>query len=231
MAEDWCPVCCTRHRAKRECPGELLATGPERHGWRVNIQTPSGIEACGVLVAPAEDVWRARILTYPNVLWTVPGGRGTIKFVGRTARDAEAAAIAFLREHVHTRGYTMRDEVALVEPDAFDPEAVLTGLARPSSPAAPRRIRFLPIRYGVRQITEVAGTGNLSQTGLFIITNSPEDRHTWLNMLLEVDGDNIGLQGLVRWMNRRHRAGRSPGMGVQLKAPPPSYLDYIRSLG
>jgi len=209
----------------------LLATGPERHGWRVNIQTPNGIEACGVLVAPAEDVWRARILTYPNVLWTVPGGRGTIKFVGRTARDAEAAAIAFLREHVHTRGYTMRDEVALVEPDAFDPEAALTGLTRPPSPAAPRRIRFLPIRYGVRQITEVAGTGNLSQTGLFIITNAPEDRHTWLNMLLEVDGDNIGLQGLVRWMNRRHRAGRSPGMGVQLKAPPPSYLDYIRSLG
>lgn len=229
MVEEWCPVCCTRHRSRKDCPGELLSTGPERHGWRVNIQTPGGIEACGVLVAQADEVWRARILSYPNVLWTVPGGQGTIKFVGRTAREAEAAAIAFLREHIRVRGYTMRDEVAVVEPEEFDPEAALVGLSRPSGPVAPRLIRFLPIRFGVKQITEVAGTGNLSESGLFIITNAPEDRHAWLNMMLEVDGDSIGLQGLVRWMNRRHRAGRSPGMGIQLKLPPPSYMDYIRS--
>jgi hypothetical protein len=184
-----------------------------------------------VLVAPVEDLWRARILTYPNILWTVPGGGGTIKFVGRSAREAEAAAIAFLREHVRARGYTMRDELAIVEPDDFDPEAIRHGLARPQGPPAPRRIRFLPVRFGVTQITEQAGTGNLSETGLFIITNSPEDRYTWLNMLLEVEEDRIGLQGLVRWTNRRHHAGRSPGMGVQLKAPPPSYIDYVRSLG
>jgi hypothetical protein len=182
-------------------------------------------------VAQAEGLWRARILTYPNVLWTVPGGRGTIKFVGRTAREAESEAIAFLREHVRARGYTMRDEVALAEPGQFDPEEARLGLSRPFPPPAPRRIRFLPIRYGVREITEVGGTGNLSETGLFIITNTPEEEQTWLNMLLELAGDAIGLQGVVRWRNRRHHAGRSPGMGVQLKTPPPSYIDYIRSLG
>ena len=231
MVERWCPVCCTLHHSRKDCPGELLATGPERHGWRVNIHTPNGIEACGVLVAQAGDVWRARILTYPNVLWTVPGGQGTIKFAARTAREAEGAAIDFVREHVRVRGYTMRDEVALVEPGEFDLEAVRLGISRPTGPAAPRRIRFLPIRFGVKQITEVAGTGNLSRTGLFVITNAPEEADTWLNMLLELTDDNIGLKGLVRWTNRRHRSGRSPGMGIQLKEPPPSYLDYIRSLG
>ena len=82
MVEQWCPVCCCRHRDKKDCPGELLATGPERQGWRVNVQTSTGIEACGVLVAPAGDSWRARILTFPNILWTVPDGSGTLKFVG-----------------------------------------------------------------------------------------------------------------------------------------------------
>lgn len=231
MVQRWCPVCCTLHHSRKDCPGELLATGPERHGWRVNIHTPNGIEACGVLVAQAGDVWRARILTYPNVLWTVPGGQGTIKFAARTAREAEGAAIAFVREHVRVRGYTMRDEVALVEPGVFDLEAARLGISRPTGPAAPRLIRFLPIRFGVKQITEVAGTGNLSRTGLFVITNAPEEANTWLNMLLELTEDNIGLKGLVRWTNRRHRSGRSPGMGIQLKEPPPSYLDYIRSLG
>ena len=159
----------------------------------------------------------------PTCCGRSPAGRGrSSSWAERPARRS-AAAIAFLREHIRVRGYTMRDEVAVVEPEEFDPEAALVGLSRPSGPVPPRLIRFLPIRFGVEQITEMAGTGNLSETGLFIITNAPEDRHAWLNMMLEVDGDSIGLQGLVRWMNRRHRAGRSPGMGVQLELPPPSY--------
>jgi hypothetical protein len=230
MSDGWCPVCHSRHRIKKDCPGELLATGPERPGWRVNIQTPAGIEACGVLVAEADGLWRARILTYPNVLWTVPGGCGTMKFVGRSARDAERRAVTYLRRHIQERGYTMRDEVVLRGPAALDPESGPGALAPPPGSPAERKIRFLPIRFGVARVTEIAGTGNLSSTGLFIITNSPESGGTWLNMMLDVDGDPLGLRGLVRWMNRQHRAGRSPGMGVQLETPPPSYLDYVRSL-
>jgi hypothetical protein len=230
MAENWCPVCCCRHRDKKDCPGELLATGPERQGWRVNVQTPHGIEGCGVLVAPSGDSWRARILTFPNILWTVPDGRGTIKFVGRSPREAERQAIDFLRQHIRNRGHTMRDEIALSVPGEIEAEVAPGGLAPPCGPPALRRVRFLPVRFGVAQITEIAGTGNLSETGLFIITGSPEKDGTWLNMLLEVDEDPIGLRGLVRWKNRQHRAGRSPGMGVQLEEPPPSYLSYVRSL-
>ena len=230
MAEEWCPVCCCRHRDRRDCPGELLATGPERQGWRVNVQTPTGIEACGVLVAPSGDSWRARILTFPNILWTVPDGRGTLKFVGRNAGEAERQAITFVRQHIRDRGYTMRDEVVLYEPGAIEAEAAPGGLIVPSGPPALRKVRFLPVRFGVAQITEIAGTGNLSETGLFIITGSPEIDGIWLNLLLDVDDDPIGLRGLVRWRNRQHRAGRSPGMGVQLNEPPPSYLSYVRTL-
>jgi len=230
MSKNWCVVCCTRHRFKKDCPGELLATGPESSGWRVNIQTPSGIEACGVLIAEADGLWRARILTYPNVLWTVPGGGGTMKFVAGSAGEAERQAMTFLRRHVQNRGYTLRDEVALHGPEAFDPEPLPEGLSPPPGSPAERKIRFLSIRFGVAQVTEIAGTGNLSSSGLFIITNSPEGDGTWLNMMLDVEGDPLGLRGLVRWKNRQHRAGRSPGMGVQLEAPPPSYLDYIRTL-
>lgn len=231
MASRWCLVCCTRHeQGRRDCPGELRATGPERHGWRVNIETERGIDACGVLVAPSYDLWRARILTYPNILWKVPGGDGTLKFVADTPRDAERQAIEFIREHVRSRGYAMRDELAVVTPGGFEPETVVNGLATPSRPAAERKIRFLPIRYGVARITSVAGTGNLSETGLFIVTNLPEDKGTWLNIAVELDDQRVNLKGLVRWRNTEPVAGRSPGMGIQLQAPPADYVSYVRAL-
>jgi hypothetical protein len=175
-------------------------------------------------------VWRARILTFPNVLWTVPGGQATLKFVGRSASDAERQAISFIRQHVRDCGYAMRDEVVAGSAPGSVHPAFVDGLVRPSGQPAVRTMRFLPVRYGLTQITEKGGTGNLSSTGLFIITNAPEDRGNWLNMMIELDGDGVGLRGVVRWRNRSHRAGRSPGMGVQLKDPPPSYLEYLRTL-
>ena len=83
----YCSVCGGDHARRQDCPGELRATGPERHGWRVAVETPYGLEAYGVLVAPSFDVWRARVITYPNILWTVPGGAVTLKFAGTTAQD------------------------------------------------------------------------------------------------------------------------------------------------
>ena len=41
---EWCLVCCTAHGKDDPCPGELLATGPERHAWRVSVDTPHGME-------------------------------------------------------------------------------------------------------------------------------------------------------------------------------------------
>ena len=85
----WCTVCCTRHAPGGDCPGSLLATGPERHARKITaIAKDNRVEYHGILIAEAGDHWRARIFTYPDVLWRVPGGAGTVKFAGTTARDA-----------------------------------------------------------------------------------------------------------------------------------------------
>ena len=100
----WCTVCCTRHTPGAECPGTLLATGPERHAHKFSVAQKDGrLEYYGVLIAEAGDYWRARVFTYPNMLRSVPGGRGTIKFAGATAKEAETRAIEFLHEHCEAR--------------------------------------------------------------------------------------------------------------------------------
>ena len=91
---DWCRVCCTQHGSDASCPGELLATGPERHAWRVTVDTSRGMETYGVLVAPAGRHWRARVLTYPKALWVVPGGRASMKFVGSGPQDVRREILA-----------------------------------------------------------------------------------------------------------------------------------------
>src|SRR5260221_8463718 len=110
----FCRVCGTEHQGPASCPGELPATGVERPGWRVQVETPFGHEAIGVLLAPSHEQWRARIVTYPNVLWTAPGGRGTLKFVGDTPEQAEARAIQFVEQHVRAKRYLRRDGLASV---------------------------------------------------------------------------------------------------------------------
>ena len=96
-------------------------------------------------------------------------------------------------------------------------------------PAA-RMIRFLAVRFGVAAATERGGTGNLSESGLFIVTESPVDAGSWLSMALDIDQESIPLRGVVRWANNEHYVGRAPGMGIQLSEPPRPYLNYVRSL-
>jgi hypothetical protein len=230
MPSEWCPICCTRHRKKVECPGQLLATGAERYGWRISVDTPRGIEACGVLIAEAGGLWRARVMTYPNVLWTIPGGQAALKFAADSPQRAERMAIAFIKEHYRSLGYRMRDDTSRIEPQIIDLEAAEPAFVRPDGQPASRKIRFLPVRYGISQITERGGTGNLSETGLFVITNSPESEGIWLNVKLDLKGAVVNMKGLVRWMNSQPHAGRSPGMGIQLEAPPTLYTRYVRLL-
>ena len=228
MATEWCRVCCTTHVRGERCPGELLTENPERHGRRVNVETPNGIEAYGVLVAKTRcGLWRSRIMTYPNVLWAVPGGAGTMKFAGETPIEAERQAIEFIRSHCRERKLTLRNEVALSTPDKLEIES--GEFVRPVP--ATRVIRFLPIRFGVVNPSEVGGTGNLSETGLFVITNHPLEVNTRLRLMLDLDNKPLTLTGDVRWMNSNPRVGRSPGMGVQLQAPAERYAEYVRTLG
>jgi len=228
MASPWCLVCSTTHDQPGRCPGELIAKTPERHGWRVNVQTERGIEAYGVLVTETNcGAWRARILTYPNILWSVPGGQTTMKFAADSPNAAERKAIEFIRRHCYARGLTMRNEIALWTPDGLsDAEKEFV-----QPVASTRVIRFLPIRFGVVTPSEIGGTGNLSETGVFVITNYPADINTRLRLMLDTDKQPLSLAGDVRWMNKSPHFGRSPGMGVRLHAPPEQYAKYIRTLG
>ena len=97
--EKWCRTCGTLHEPRGPCPGTLLATGVERFGWRVTVRTSYGVETIGVLVAPVGKRWRARILTYPNVMWMIPGGGGSIKFLRDDPVDAERVTIDFILQH------------------------------------------------------------------------------------------------------------------------------------
>ena len=95
---------------------------------------------------------------------------------------------------------------------------------------AQRKIRFLPVRFGVVGPSEVGGTGNLSETGVFVLTNAPLDSGTPLMLTVKIDHGLVRLKGRVRWMRKTHHVGGAPGMGVELLSPPQPYVEYVRNL-
>ena len=223
----WCGTCGTEHPDPRTCPGELRPTGPETPGWRVVVETPFGNEAIGVLLAPSHDVWRARVVTYPNILWTVPGGRGTIKFVGETREDAERRAIEFVNEHVHVKRYLRRDGLTTVaeaaQPRPAIPPAALCATSN-------RKTRCLPVRFGIDRAGTRGTTVNLSDEGMFIGAADPADGGRAIHIHLVVNGHTLPMRGLVMWSRRRQEPGRPLGMGVRLSQPPPFYQSFVASL-
>ena len=228
MRLTYCSVCGGDHVRPQDCPGELRATGPERHGWRVAVETPYGLEAYGVLVAPSYDLWRARVITYPNILWTVPGGAVTLKFAGATAQEAESRAVAFVEGHIKARGFIRHDSpdapsVARVRAEA---EAKAKGAAGP----ALRKVRAIPVRFGNGPAMFAAMTGNLSESGLFVMTLAPFDPGTGLRVMIDLETGPVGLKGEVVWKRDTLVLGRPLGMGIQLVAAPESYREFVVEL-
>jgi hypothetical protein len=211
-----------------DCPGELRATAPERHGWRITVDTPFGLEAYGVLVAPTLDVWRARILTYPNILWTAPGGGVTLKFVGATPQEAESLAVQFIESHIDARGYVRRETGELPAVSKFQAEARAKMLA--AAGPAMRKMRAVPVRFGSAPPFFTAMTGNLSESGLFLVTLAPFDPGTGVRVVLDLDTGPLGLKGQVMWKRDRPVMGRPAGMGVQIAAPPEPYREFVVEL-
>jgi len=221
----WCRVCGADHPQDRGCPGEWRPSGPELPGWKVSVETPGGFVGYGVLLAPTEDRWLARILTFPNVLWTIPGGRATLKFLGRTEREAEAKAVAFIRSHCIGLGYTMRDEIGLVADAAH-------AVRRPDVMGSPRRYsRRLPIRFGRSRPIVQAETGNLSESGLLVVTEHPMAGGDLVGLLLELEHGKVPLRASVVWNRYSISRGLVPGMGLQLLNPPAMYTRYVDALG
>jgi hypothetical protein len=166
-------------------------------------------------------------VTYPNILWTVPGGRGTIKFVGETREEAERRAIAFVSEHVQVKRYLRRDAVTPVETQrpvggAVPPKALLA--------TSRRKPTCLPVRFGTDRAGTRGTTINLSDEGMFIGAVDPADGGRAIHIHLEVNGHTLPLHGLVMWSRRRHEPGRPLGMGVRLSEPPPFYQSFVATL-
>jgi len=224
----WCAVCGGNHQTPRECPGDLRATGSERHGWRVAVETTYGIEAYGVLVAPSLDLWRARIITYPNILWTVPAGAVTLKFAGATPQEAETQAVAFVDGHITARGYVRLDTPDTPAVSRYRAEAQARAVA--AADPALRKMRALPVRFGTGPTLFAAMTGNLSESGLFVMTLAPFDPGTGLRVLIDLETGPVGLKGQVVWNRPRIVLGRPVGMGVQLISPPEAYREFVVEL-
>jgi uncharacterized protein (TIGR02266 family) len=226
MPPEWCKVCGTGHDKRGDCPGELRITEPERHGWRVLVHTGSRSEVYGVLVAPTHQYWRARILTFPAMLWCVPGGRDTLKFVGNSAGEAEGAAIQFIKDHCEQRGYTVLGEPAAVEAQQVQVEAG----DDPASLGRQRFLKLLAIRFGVDKVTRVGRTADLSSGGLFIATDEPLRTDTRIKMRLDLEGFDVPLSGRVAWVRAKAEQGRQTGMGIQLDHVPPMFQRYVDQL-
>jgi Tfp pilus assembly protein PilZ len=226
----WCPDCGTPHGPESECPGALLATGPERHGWRVTVDTPRGMESFGVLVAPAGNRWRARILTFPNALWTIPGGGGALKFLGATPQEAEAKAIEFIERFCAWRGYPRHSAMPPVESGEVDPERAGPRSLEKDPQPPPRKLRSIPIRFGHSLPSKEAVTLNLSERGLFVSTPAPMDAGAPIRLHLNAEAFSVPLRGVVVWNRPKLESGRPAGMGVRLVLPPALYTNFVRHL-
>jgi hypothetical protein len=225
--DPWCRVCCTIHEKHGKCPSELLATGPERHGWRAMVELPRGPEVYGTLVAASGTRWRARILTFPNILWVTPNG-GTMKFLASTPTEAQDKAVEFIRAQCKRRGLTLCAEVTRVESGQVDPEQDATTARSEAVRASQRQLHSLYLRYGLGRPTDEAETDDLSEGGLFIKTDSPLPVGNDLALRLEIDGFDIPLRGIVRWVREQAEGGRPCGRGIKLVQPHPRYVHYIR---
>jgi hypothetical protein len=223
-----CSLCGTRHASRLACPEPPPLTGSERQGFRVAAETPRGLEGYGVLLARMGPAWLSRIVTFPNVVWTVPGGRAAIAFRGRTEDEATRQAVAFIREHCRVRGYRMRDEIVLVGGDAR-PRLVFSDPAAAARP--PRFPRDLPVRFGRNRPVVFGRTGNLSESGLFVVTEHPMGSQDLVGLLLELEQGKVPLRGAVAWQRAALEVGRTPGMGIRLLDPPTVYVRYVRALG
>jgi len=221
----WCNVCCTRHTPGKDCPGALLATGPERHARKFSVTQDRRLEYYGVLIAESDELWRARVFTYPNMLWSVPGGRGTVKFVGTTAKQAEDEAIAFLREHCEERRYSIQDATNEVIPGQVDEER--DDSAKPKRGKEPRHPCKVPIRFGEEKATETATTANLSVGGIYIATSKVVHKGRSIKMLLDVRAYTIPLTGTVAWVRNDDEEGRPRGIGVAVHNPPSLFVRYV----
>jgi uncharacterized protein (TIGR02266 family) len=204
--------------------------------WRVTVETKTGLAGYGVLIAPSGDRWRSRIVTFPRSLWSVPGGGGTMKFLGRTKAEARRKAVDYVRRHCAERGFLMYDEIEPVNPEPFvvapaAPKVVVADEpVKPTGPTSDRVRCRLPVRFGRSRPNVNAVTANLSPSGLFVATDYPLAEGQRIDIVLELEHMRVPLRAEVIWMRDDSSQGRPSGMGLRLCSPPAMYISYVSDL-
>jgi hypothetical protein len=191
------------------------------------MDTPRGPEVIGVLVAPCGGLWRARILTYPDTLWTVPGGGGSMKFAAASPQAAERQAIALIKAQCIERRWLRREDTAPATLGAVDPERAPDAV--PPSPAR-RKLRSFPVWFGLAVPTTEGVTADLSTTGLAISSRTAYEAGTILRIRIDLYAFRVTCRGEVAWSRSSAETGRPAAMGVRLIDPPTIYVRYVEAL-
>jgi hypothetical protein len=212
------------------CFRDYQATGTERHGWRALIEGKDVPEVVGVLVAPVGALWRARVITYPNVVWMVPGGGSSMKFLGASAAQAESDAVLYLQEYLKSKGLKVSRRLPNLVTGEVDREESAETQADQQLQAARRRVQYIPVWWGLEIPDEEGLSEDLSETGLFLITGKLQPKGARLALRIDAAGTKVDMLGTVAWRREMLAGGRRVGMGIEIRTPPAAYVEYVRSL-
>src|SRR5262245_16915897 len=135
-------------------------------GRATTVITPWGTETYQVWLEETARGWVARIVTLPNRVWASQSGKEAVKFHGATIDEAEAAALQFINDERVLNGRRLASH-RLGAP---------TGLPSQAEPDeaqyhAPRLPRRFPLLFGPTAPILPGLTANLSETGIFVITD------------------------------------------------------------
>lgn len=205
----------------------MKVSAPGKPGFTTTVITPWGRETYQVLLREAEHLWIATIITLPNRIWAQPGGREALKFYGQSASEAEAGAVEFIEaERVATR---RRIWIPFAETPPTAPSR--SGVAaQPVVRPATRYATRLLLRFGSEETMVPGCTANVSESGLFVITDRPRSIGESVQIDLRVPEQPVDLWGTVVWVSPRKADGRSVGFGARLLSKPHEYLAWIQKL-
>jgi hypothetical protein len=220
---EWCRVCCSQHGQFVSCPGYVEISGHEKRGRQFMAHRPANSEAYQVLVAPAGELWQARIITIPDFEWKVPGSRRAAKFFDRSEVQAERKAVLYIQKFCKDKRVDLREIRA---GQALGQDGLSTGRRARGK----RYDHEMTALFGVDRPDWPARISNVSDTGVCLETRRPENVGQRVRIVLQVEEFRIPLVGVVAWSRRRSHRGLPLGMGVELDDPPAVYLQLLASL-
>lgn len=197
------------------------SSAPSRRGKEISVLTPHGRETYQIWLDRGAFGWVARIVTLPNRIWAHPGGREALKFHAPTPEAAAKAAERFIEEECIATGRRIAPPAEGVAMRPVQDDGA--SRSRPS----PRYARRLLVRFGTKVLEHPGVTANVSESGMFIITDKPAPEGAPVLVDVRFPEGPVLLEGQVVWVRRQREVNRSLGFGIRLKRP---YQEYAKRL-